>query len=233
MPDKTTPTHRYFRGDRGDLLGWLDIGGRRVLEIGCGEGGNASWLREHGATRIVGIEPHPASAALAARVYDLVLTERVETGLGRLDETFDLIICADVLEHLIDPWAAVAELADKADPDATLLISIPNIRFVRAAWAIVFGAGFEYTAEGIFDRTHLRFFTRRNVGTMLRDGRWRPIRWGYGRSSRYRRLKDVLWRLTRGLSGEFLAYQWFVAATPEPSAVGHGTKSGDHRSDQR
>ncbi|MHB8891677.1 MAG: class I SAM-dependent methyltransferase [Candidatus Limnocylindrales bacterium] len=211
--DRARPSARYFQGDRRDLMSWLDGQWGRVLEIGCGEGGNALWLRAHGASRIVGIELDPASATRARDQFDEIVAEPVESGLGRLDEEFDLIICADVLEHLVDPWATVAALAQKAAPGATLVVSIPNIRFARTLWQIAFGEGFSYTTEGIFDRTHLRFFTRRNVAAMLRDGGWRPVRWGYSPSQRLARLRAGLWALTGGRSGEFLAYQWYVAAT--------------------
>jgi 2-polyprenyl-3-methyl-5-hydroxy-6-metoxy-1,4-benzoquinol methylase len=197
---------------RQDLLSWLGGGYARVLEIGCGAGGNASWLRGHGATRIVGIELDPASARQAGKVFDHVLTEPVETGLAKLDEIFDLIICADVLEHLVDPWTTVRALADLAAPGGTLVASIPNIRYARSIWQIAIGAGFEYSTEGIFDRTHLRFFTRRNIEAMLVGGGWRPRRWGQSRSRRLARLRRVLWFLTAGRSGEFLAYQWYVSA---------------------
>jgi 2-polyprenyl-3-methyl-5-hydroxy-6-metoxy-1,4-benzoquinol methylase len=145
-------------------------------------------------------------------VFDLVLTEPVETGLTKLDEDFDLIICADVLEHLIDPWTAVRAMSHRAAPGGVLVASVPNIRFVRAIWQIVLGRGFDYTTEGTFDRTHLRFFTRRNIGGMLVAGGWRPERWGFSKSRRLSRLRDALWSLTSGRSGEFLAYQWYVSA---------------------
>ena len=198
------------------ILKWIDglalAQGARALEIGCGAGGNATWLRDHGATRIVGIEVDSASAQQAGEVFDLVLSEPVETGLAKLDEMFDLIICADVLEHLVDPWTTVRALAEVAAPGGTLVASIPNIRFARAIWQITLGGGFEYSTEGTFDRSHLRFFTRRNIETMLVGGGWSPRRWGYSKSRRLARLRSALWTLTSGRSGEFLAYQWYVSA---------------------
>jgi hypothetical protein len=91
-------------------------------------------------------------------------------------------------------------------------MSIPNIRFIRALWEIAVGRGFRYSDQGTFDRTHLRFFTRDGVDRLLRDGGWRPERWGYSKSPRATRIRDLLWRLTRTRSGEYLAYQWFVAS---------------------
>ena len=80
------PGEDYFRGERADLLSWLGGRYRTVLEVGCGAGGNAGWLREHGATRIVGIELDPTSARQASEVFDLVLDCPVEVGLPKVDE---------------------------------------------------------------------------------------------------------------------------------------------------
>lgn len=209
----TRKVDRYYEGDRADLLKWL--GGRydRVLEVGCGSGGNAAWLRRHGATRIVGIETDPASAARAREVFDEVIVESVETALGDLDESFDLIICADVLEHLIDPWAVAAALAGKAAENCQLIVSVPNVRHYRALWRIAFGVGFRYEEEGTFDSTHLRFFDRAGLERMLNQSGWVPQRWG---SSGGRRLKRILLAMRLGRPWEYVVYQWHVVALLEP-----------------
>jgi 2-polyprenyl-3-methyl-5-hydroxy-6-metoxy-1,4-benzoquinol methylase len=209
----TRKEDRYYEGDRSDLLDWL--GGRhgRVLEVGCGSGGNAAWLRRHGATRIVGIETDPKSAARAREVFDKVIVESVETALADLDESFDLIICADVLEHLIDPWAVTSALAGKSAEDGLLLVSVPNIRHYRALWRIAFGAGFRYEEEGTFDSTHLRFFDRAGLERMLDQAGWMPQRWG---GSGGRRIKLLMAPIRRGRPLEFGVYQWHVVARLAP-----------------
>ena len=197
----------YYEGDRTDLLNWL--GGRysRVLEVGCGSGGNAAWLRRHGATRIVGIETDQASAVRARKVFDEVIVELVETALDDLDESFDLIICADVLEHLVDPWAVTSALARKAAENGLLIVSVPNIRHYRALWRIAFGVGFRYEDEGTFDATHLRFFDRAGLERMLNEAGWSPQRWG---SLGGRRLKRLLFALRLTRPSEYIVYQWHV-----------------------
>jgi 2-polyprenyl-3-methyl-5-hydroxy-6-metoxy-1,4-benzoquinol methylase len=203
----------YYLGDRGELLGWL--GGRysRVLEIGCGSGGNAAWLRQHGATRIVGIETDAESAARARQVFDEVIGESVDTALQSLDESFDLIICADVLEHLIDPWRVTKELAGKAAENGLMVVSIPNIRHYRALWRIAFGVGFRYEDEGTFDLTHLRFFDRSGLERMLHQGGWAPERWG---GSVGRRLQALRFAMRLGRPWEYAVYQWHVVARLAP-----------------
>ncbi len=213
----------YYQGDRAELLDWL--GGRhgRVLEVGCGSGGNAAWLRRHGATRIVGIETDPTSAARAKEVFDEVIVESVETALDDLEESFDLIICADVLEHLVDPWAVVTALAGKAVENGLILVSLPNIKHYRALWRIAFGVGFRYEEEGTFDSTHLRFFDRAGLKRMLDQAGWVPQRWG---GSGGRRIKFLVSPIRLGLPWEFGVYQWHVVARLAPRA----SPKNDHRS---
>jgi 2-polyprenyl-3-methyl-5-hydroxy-6-metoxy-1,4-benzoquinol methylase len=209
----TRKEDRYYAGDRADLLQWLGGHYGRVLEVGCGAGGNAAWLRRHGATRIVGIETDPASAALAREVFDEVIVESVDTALDGVHESFDLIICADVLEHLVDPWAVTMVLAGKAAEHGVLIVSVPNIRHYRALWRIAFGAGFRYEAEGTFDSTHLRFFDRTGLERMLLQAGWVPERWA---GSGGRRLKAL--RLPNRLRrpSEYVVYQWHVVARRGP-----------------
>jgi SAM-dependent methyltransferase len=200
---------RYYQGDRADLLQWLGGHHSRVLEVGCGSGGNAAWLRRHGATRIVGIETDAASAARARDVFDEVIVESVETALDDLHESFDLIVCADVLEHLVDPWAVTAKLAEKTVEGGLLIVSVPNIRHYRALWRIAFGVGFRYEEEGTFDSTHLRFFDRAGLERMLIQGGWVPQRWG---GSGGRRLKLLRFAIRLGRPWEYGVYQWHVVA---------------------
>lgn len=206
------PSHAYHEGDRRDLLDW--VGGRHasVLEVGCGRGGNAQWYRAHGARRIVGVELDNGSADVARASFDEVIPTSIESALDSLAGPFDLIVCADVLEHLVDPWRVARGLVELATDETRLAISIPNIRHYRALARIALGAGFRYEPEGVFDRTHLRFFTRANIVSMLVESGWtvERIETSPGRQLRY--LRRALSRMRLGVAHEWLAYQWFVVA---------------------
>lgn len=208
----------YYGTPRNDLLEWMDgTGHARVLEIGCGAGANAPWLRSHGAVRIVGIEPEKQSAQTASRRFDEVHQTTVEAVLHDVQGPFDLVICADVLEHLVDPGSVIEGLRGViAEPTGRLLISTPNIRYISALARIAVGAGFRPEMSGTFDSTHIRFFTRANLRDLLRRAGWYPERWGYPRSTALGHLRTVLGRLTRGVSDEWLAAEWFVIARPAP-----------------
>jgi 2-polyprenyl-3-methyl-5-hydroxy-6-metoxy-1,4-benzoquinol methylase len=220
MEAVTEPGPHYFEGTRSDLLDWL--GGRcnRVLEIGCGRGGNADWFRQHGATWIAGIDLDRRSAEQAATRFDSVLVGDVSDLLDELDDRFDLIVCADVLEHLADPWAVVGRLRELAAPGGRIVASIPNVRFYRALWEIAFGHGFRYAPEGIFDRTHLRFFTSATIRALLQQGGW-EVRRLEPSTSRRRHLRAAIEMMTGKRSREWLTYQWFAEgrAASEVSAT--------------
>ncbi len=204
----------YHASDRSDFLDWIGGEFGRVLDVGCGAGSNASWYRDHGAREIVGVELDPASAARAAALYDRIVCDSIETAVHALEGNFDLIVCADVLEHLVDPWSVVHELGRVANADTVLGVSIPNIRFLPAILRIALGRGFAYEDHGIFDSTHLRFFTRRDAEVMLRRGGWVPQRWGapqFGRLGSVRRLAQ---RSTRGRSDQWLAGQLYAVSRP-------------------
>ena len=175
------------------------------------------------------MEIHSQSAARARELFDHVESRPIEKALESLSGPFDLIICADVLEHLVDPWDVVARLGQVAADGGELLVSMPNIRYLRALARIAVGAGFRPEAEGIFDATHLHFFTKDNIAQLLISGGWRPTRWGYpsyrsrspdALATALARTRRVLSRATGGLTDEWLAGQWWVVAS---RSAGHGT----------
>jgi 2-polyprenyl-3-methyl-5-hydroxy-6-metoxy-1,4-benzoquinol methylase len=204
----------YYERDRSTFLDWVGGTHARVLDVGCASGVNAGWFRRHGASEIVGVESDLHSADRAAKVLDTVVHGPIETAVDELSGRFDLIVCADVLEHLADPWTVVERLAAFASPSTVLAVSMPNIRFVGALWRVAFGRGFEYEPGGIFDISHLRFFTRSNARQLIETGGWRVERWG---GQHYGPLTGVRRRLglaTRGFTDQWLAEQLFAAARP-------------------
>ena len=146
-------------------------GGVRVLDVGCATGLLGRVLRERGARRLVGIEGDPDMAAAARPFYDRVICADLERDAdGALgDEAFDVIVCADVLEHLRDPAAVLAGLGRHLAPDGLVLISTPNVAFISIRLSLLAGR-WEYNPHGgILDRGHLRFFTRRTLGRLIED----------------------------------------------------------------
>lgn len=166
--------------------------GTVLLDVGCGEGSWAPGLRERGFTTLVGLEPDATSAHAAGDRYDRVHVGAIEDAtLADLGgEPFDLIVFGDVLEHLVDPWAALEQARDWVATEGSLAISVPNLRHVRVLTQLVFHGRFDYQDRGIMDRTHLRWFTRDSLAAALHDTGWRPVRWGGRVSPRLQRVNE-------------------------------------------
>ncbi|MEW6582796.1 MAG: class I SAM-dependent methyltransferase [Actinomycetota bacterium] len=201
----------YYQLARTDLIGRLPRPLGRVLDVGCAEGAAADLLRAAGARELVGIELDAAAAALAAARYDLVLPGSAEDVVSRLDGAFDTVLCYDVLEHLVDPWRVLRHLRALAAPDARLHVSIPNARHHSLVRDLAVRGTFGYAEWGHRDVTHLRWFTRRDLVALLEDTGWRVQEVTHGA---LRPVSRRLARLTRGLSAEFLVWQWQALARP-------------------
>jgi len=200
----------YYRQARPELVARLPAQLGRVLDVGCGAGGVGNAIRDR-AYGLVGIELDPAAAAVARETYDLVLTGRVEDMLGELTGRFDTILAYDVLEHLADPGGVLRRLRSLAADDALLHVSVPNARHWTLVRDLVARGTFGYTESGHRDRTHLRWLTRADLVRLLEDSGWRVEETAHGPLTPAGRAAE---RLTRGLSPEFLVYQWSALARP-------------------
>lgn len=152
----------YYNSVNEDLLSLLEIGARRVLEVGCGAGALARRYRAlNPACRYVGVEAASAPAQAARGVVDLLIEGDVEAipsrSLGEAGE-FDLIIYGDVLEHLQDPWELVRRHRELLTPGGVMAACIPNVQYWRVLRDLLAGR-WVYQDAGVLDRTHLRFFT--------------------------------------------------------------------------
>jgi SAM-dependent methyltransferase len=163
----------YYDRVREELLDMIEAAPRSVLDVGCGGGAtDAELKRRFPCAAVVGIESVPAAADHAAARLDRVIRANAETldfeAEGIDPGTFDLIIVADVLEHMYDPWRMLEKLGVLLAPGGRVLASIPNIRNLWLLEKIVRG-GFDYGDEGLLDITHIRFFTLAEMRAMFAD----------------------------------------------------------------
>lgn len=142
---------------------------RTVLDVGCGVGLNGAAIKRTGA-RVTGIEIVPRSIERAKKALDEVIPADIESdasvaaALG--GRRFDAIVFADVLEHTVDPRAVIERFLPYLEEDGQIFVSLPNV----AAWTVRLGllkGDFDYTASGILDDSHLRFFTRASAQRLL------------------------------------------------------------------
>ncbi|NBY29405.1 MAG: class I SAM-dependent methyltransferase, partial [Sphingobacteriia bacterium] len=87
-----------------------------------------------------------------------------------------MLLCPDILEHLVDPWRTLRQWSTYLKPGGRLLISIPNIREISVMWKIWGLGDFGYTEDGILDKTHLRFFARRNAAEIPNQDQYSNVK---------------------------------------------------------
>ena len=198
------------------LRGIGPIAGARLLDVGAGNGSWAPRLRAAGARELVALDPSAAAIEEARLRYDHAVVGAVEdTTLEELGgERFDVIVAADVLEHLVDPWRAARLLRSWAAPDAVLAVSVPNMRFYRLLGNLALRGEFEYEPYGVRDWTHLRWFTRKSLGRMLSGAGWEPERWVSTTSQKGR----LLARVSDSLANDLLRQQLMVITRAVPRA---------------
>jgi 2-polyprenyl-3-methyl-5-hydroxy-6-metoxy-1,4-benzoquinol methylase len=157
----------YFADPRPDVQKLVVAPGRRFLDVGCGGGALAAALKAAGAAHVAGIEADSAAAALArSHVDTLVEGSVLEATLPFADDDFDYVIFADVLEHLVDPGAALRRCIEYLVPGGRVVVSVPNLRFYLVLLRLM-ADRWSYTDAGIRDRTHVRIFTRRSLLALL------------------------------------------------------------------
>jgi 2-polyprenyl-3-methyl-5-hydroxy-6-metoxy-1,4-benzoquinol methylase len=138
-------TADYFEDRRDEMLPFIPIGARHVLEVGCGNAAFAAHLKTQRRVEVTAIEAHPDALPKLA------------------GEHFDCIVLNDVLEHLVDPWDVLTRLRHFLAPDGVVVASIPNIRYHPVFKEFVLQGRWQYRQDGVMDRTHLRFFTRQSM----------------------------------------------------------------------
>ncbi len=128
--------------------------GKRLLDVGCWDGSVSQLYLERGFT-VVGIE----------RTRHLNLPQQLQlveadlnTGLPPIQGTFEYIVCADVLEHVLNPGDILQQLRVCIKPEGRLLASLPNSGHWFFRVMVLLGR-FPKHDNGLFDRTHLHFFT--------------------------------------------------------------------------
>jgi len=159
----------YFSNARADFVRLLPRDTTaRVLEIGCGTGATGALALARGrAGHYVGIELMERAAAQAREVLNDVRVGDVE----RMDfdwqpAEFDALILSEVLEHLVEPGQLLRRLARFVRPGGMVLASSPNIAHWRVLRELVKGR-FDLADQGVFDRTHLRWFTPATFAAMF------------------------------------------------------------------
>lgn len=206
-----TQPSTYFTADRDDFAQFLSATGKfdTVLDIGCAAGTLGSQLLESGLAKAVdGIEINPAAAAKATPRLRKVWVDSVESLLPNIPlHAYNLIVMADSLEHLIDPWQVLKDLRKNCSPGTQLAVSVPNIREKNVIFPLLLRGRFQYQDAGVMDRTHLHFFTRSSLLSLISETGWTVERVQPNIKQKY-----LKWWYPYKFLEEFIAVQYFMIA---------------------
>lgn len=217
------PASGKYEGGRPDMVPFLPAGARTVLDIGCGSGVFGAQLRRVSpALELWAVEPDEGGAEQARRSG--AFTEVVSGGFpevaDRLPEAFfDCIFFNDVLEHVVEPGAALLAATALLSGDGVVVASIPNVRCIDVVKPLVVGGEWRYEDYGLLDRTHLRFFTRKSM-LRLFDEHGFDVRSVQGIHARHDWKVRVLRRLAGPRLDDFLFQQYVMVARPMGGGTG-------------
>lgn len=163
----------YYGNPRAEVLQFLTWVPQKVIDIGCGSGATGKILQERfPECQLFGIERNQVVAAHAAARYKVVLVGDVEAmELSASDVPFseiDTVLLLDILEHLYNPWHFLSKLRGLLSKNCRLVASIPNVFNIQLLDELAAG-NWTYTADGLLDITHIRFFTESGMRLLFKE----------------------------------------------------------------
>jgi 2-polyprenyl-3-methyl-5-hydroxy-6-metoxy-1,4-benzoquinol methylase len=168
--------HRYAHeidpngGSAAARLARMVAPGLRVLELGTGPG-TVTRILHSKACKVTGVEMDPETLAMCAPFCERTLQANLEDPSWHASlagEKFDVVMCADVLEHLRDPRPLLTLLPQFLNDTGCVLMSLPNATHLTVVASLLTGR-FPYQTKGLLDTTHLRFFGRDDIDALLRE----------------------------------------------------------------
>ncbi|MZG31236.1 MAG: glycosyltransferase [Nitrospinae bacterium] len=215
----------YYQNVRHDLIPLVPDDAKCILEVGCAAGMTGRELKKRSGAFVAGIEMNNKAACAAKNVLDDVVQGNIEDiELPYSKNSFDCILFADVLEHLIDPLSVLQKVRPLMKNKGTIVASIPNVQFHGVVHQLIEG-NWTYEKEGILDETHLRFFTFKEIEKLFSQAGYSIARVDEVLDPQYEKLSDQnatslnfgrtqIKDLTAEEIKRFFVFQYLVVANP-------------------
>ncbi len=145
---------------------------KRVLEIGAGPGSITQHLQISGNCEIIALELDKEAiiklSPFCKKVIKADLNNPAWANLFKKEEKFDVVVIADVLEHISNPWATLQLIPEMLNDDGYIIVSLPHVGH-SSVIACLLSGDFQYGDWGLLDRTHIRFFGLKNIQTLFNE----------------------------------------------------------------
>jgi len=153
-------------------LGKLNLSSKQILDIGCHTGDLLNRLKDasKSSNNYFGAD---LTNNLDSKLdyIEFITCDLNEKDLDKVftNKTFDVVILADILEHLINPWNSLQNIKSLVESNSNIAISLPNSGHWFFRLKVLLGQ-IDYQPNGLFDKTHLRFFTKKTAKELIFNG---------------------------------------------------------------
>jgi len=145
---------------------------KQVLEIGAGPGSITRHLQGEGRCNVTAMEVDEEAIKILTpfceKIYTVDLNDSSWSEILPAEQKFDVVVAADVLEHLYNPWSTLKSMAGLLNADGYIVISLPHVGHSAIA-ACLLDEDFDYRDWGLLDRTHIRFFGLKNMQSLFNE----------------------------------------------------------------
>lgn len=218
-----TSFNSSYIGLRPDMLKYITGKNLIVLDVGCATGENGRFLlKNRMASTVVGIEFNDIMAKKAEDSVTYVFQGDLNKSEFRKiiisnSPQYDYIIFGDILEHLLEPEEVLKDLIKQLKPSGKVIISLPNIAHIELFIQIYIKGIWPENQRGIFDRTHLRWFTRLNAFLMVENCGLQVINYQRNYRSRDALGSTFNWkyRIIKWINKDWVTFQHIIVCNYE------------------
>jgi 2-polyprenyl-3-methyl-5-hydroxy-6-metoxy-1,4-benzoquinol methylase len=188
-----TTSSPYKVKERKDLFELLpnNLNIKSILELGCADGNNLIFFKNKFSLNkndIVGVDNCKTNLIGDNNEFKFI-HQNAERFLDKTKDSYDLVLFSDVLEHIYNPWMTLDKTKKIFNKDGLALISVPNFQNINYILSI-FNGDFSYKETGLFDQTHIRFFSMRTILNYLKKLNFKIINTGWREDQSLKKIKN-------------------------------------------